>query len=348
MRKYRLHRFLTAALAAHALFCLPQVASVQAAGTVGLHLLMEVDIAADVKAELRSEAAGICGKLQEGRIACTGSDGFDDFILLDIADKAQNSMVFEKIKKLLPGNRYETSTAPITERNMIALRVTDVYNAQLSRKFLAKPITALSKRLTAAGIGKFSIVPQGSDRLEIDETGIAEPDKLLAVLNIHHTLAFRLVDDAAASARAKDETTAVPVADELLDQVDDSKNIKLQKLPVERRELVSGRHMANVGWSIDVRTGKGIATFRFDRIGTKQFESATKEFVHRQFAIVLDGKVISAPIIVEPILGGSGEVAGYLTMQDVKVLAEQLRNTDLQSPYRLIEVRSIEQNAAIK
>ncbi len=89
------------------------------------------------------------------------------------------------------------------------------------------------------------------------------------------------------------------------------------------------------------RRASPIVNFRFDSVGARQFGDVTKANVGRRFAIVLDNKVISAPVIREPILGGSGEISGSFTSQSANDLAVLLRAGALPAPLKVIEERTV-------
>ena len=79
--------------------------------------------------------------------------------------------------------------------------------------------------------------------------------------------------------------------------------------------LVSGQNLVDAQPGFDSRTGEPVVTFRFDAAGAKRFGKVTQENVGLPFAIVLDNKVVSAPVIREPILGGTGQISGNFTVQ---------------------------------
>ena len=88
-------------------------------------------------------------------------------------------------------------------------------------------------------------------------------------------------------------------------------------------------------------TNEPIVTFRFDAIGAKRFAEITRENVGRPFAIVLDGKVLSAPVIREPITGGSGQISGNFTAEETVQLAALLSAGALPVPLKVIEERTV-------
>ena len=105
--------------------------------------------------------------------------------------------------------------------------------------------------------------------------------------------------------------------------------------------LVSGENLVDLEPGFDQRTNEPIVTFRFDSTGAKRFARATQENVGLPFAIILDGKVVSAPVIREPILGGSGQISGHFTVPEASDLAVTLRSGALPAKLTVIEERTV-------
>jgi preprotein translocase subunit SecD len=110
---------------------------------------------------------------------------------------------------------------------------------------------------------------------------------------------------------------------------------------IEKRVLVSGEDLTDAQPGFDQRTSEPIVTFRFNTNGARRFAQVTQENVGRPFAIVLDNEVISAPVIREPILGGSGQISGNFTVEGANDLAILLRAGALPAPLTIIEERTV-------
>jgi protein-export membrane protein SecD len=110
---------------------------------------------------------------------------------------------------------------------------------------------------------------------------------------------------------------------------------------IRKQALVSGENLVDAQPGFDQRTNEPIVTFRFDSTGAKRFARATQENVGLPFAIILDGKVVSAPVIREPILGGSGQISGRFTVPEASDLAVTLRSGALPAKLTVIEERTV-------
>ena len=110
---------------------------------------------------------------------------------------------------------------------------------------------------------------------------------------------------------------------------------------VKKRVAVSGDRLVDAQPSFDSRTNEPVVSFRFDTAGGKRFANVTRKNVNKPFAIVLDDKVVSAPVIREPILGGSGQISGGFTTEEANDLALLLRAGALPAPLTILEERTV-------
>ncbi len=129
----------------------------------------------------------------------------------------------------------------------------------------------------------------------------------------------------------------VPPDEEVLYSQDDPP----QPYLVEKRVMVSGENLVDAQPGFDQRTNEPIVSFRFDSSGAQRFGRVTQQNVGRPFAIVLDNEVISAPVIREPILGGSGQISGSFTVEGANDLAILLRAGALPAPLTILEERTV-------
>jgi protein-export membrane protein SecD len=133
----------------------------------------------------------------------------------------------------------------------------------------------------------------------------------------------------------------VPIGDELLYEDNPQKGQPPIPYVLEKRIMVSGDRLTDAQGTFDQQSGGAVVTFRFDSVGARQFGNATKDNVGRLFAIVLDNKVIEAPVIQTPILGGSGQITGGFTIQTANDLAVLLRAGALPAPLKPLERRTV-------
>src|SRR6202035_3073943 len=165
--------------------------------------------------------------------------------------------------------------------------------------------------------------------------GLQDPSRLKELLGKTAKMEFRMVDTTVSPDQALQGR--VPPDSEVLMSSTSPKTPYV----VKKQVLVSGGDLTDAQPGFDQRSGEPIVSFRFNTSGSRKFAQATSENVGQPFAIVLDNKVISAPVIREPILGGSGQISGNFTVQSANDLAVLLRAGALPAPLTIIEERTV-------
>jgi preprotein translocase subunit SecD len=166
--------------------------------------------------------------------------------------------------------------------------------------------------------------------------GIDDPDRIKSLLGKTAKLTFQMVD---IQASVEDALAGrVPPGSRLLPGEDPQTGPS--HYVVRRRIMVSGDRLVDASSGFD-QNNRSAVFIRFDQVGARQFGRATQENVNRPFAIVLDGKVISAPVINEPILGGTAQITGDFSVAEAQDLALLLRAGALPAPLRVVEERTV-------
>jgi preprotein translocase subunit SecD len=204
------------------------------------------------------------------------------------------------------------------------------------RSSLQKSIEIVKRRIKDLGIDTSSVKQDGSDRIIVLLPGAKDPMPLARLLSSRARLTFRLVDMSVSPQQALDGR--VPPDSEILYAF----KSKDQPYVVKKQVMLGGEDIASAAPGFDQRTNEPIVSFRFNDRGARRFALVTQENVGQPFAIVLDDEVISAPIIREPILGGSGQISGAFTIEDAHNLAVLLQAGTLPAPLIVIEQRVVD------
>ncbi len=220
---------------------------------------------------------------------------------------------------------------------LIRLTPTEPALIERIRQSVEQSIQIIERRVNELGTVEPSIQRQGVDRVLVQVPGLQDPSRLKALLGQTAKLTFRMVDQSMPADQAQ-QSGRVPPESEVL--FGDKAEASVPYL-IEKRVLVSGEDLTDAQPGFDQRNGEPIVTFRFNNNGARRFAQVTQENVGRPFAIVLDNKVISAPVIREPILGGSGQISGSFTVQGANDLAILLRAGALPAPLTIIEERTV-------
>ncbi|MGV1013931.1 MAG: protein translocase subunit SecD [Methyloceanibacter sp.] len=218
----------------------------------------------------------------------------------------------------------------------ISLTITDPGLAHRMTSAIQASIETIRRRVDAFGTTEPSIQREGRSRVLVQVPGVHDVQRLKALIGETGKLEYKMVDPSADAAQAE-ATKQVPPGDVLVYSTDDP------PIPYVLRDqvLVSGENLVDAQPGFDGRTGEPVVTFRFDAAGAKRFGKVTQENVGLPFAIVLDGKVVSAPVIREPILGGTGQISGNFSVQEANDLAVLLRSGALPAKLTVIEERTV-------
>jgi SecD/SecF fusion protein len=312
----------------------------------GSYILLEVDLEDVMKDRLESTLGDIRRALRKAHIGYADLSTSGDSVSVRIIETGQFDAAVEALKDVNPtmsgavfsvGGREYDMTQP--GHGVIAMRMTDQYKKQTETEIVSQSIEVVRRRIDELGTKEPGIEQQGKDRIVVQVPGLADPTRLLAILQTTAKMTFQLVDESADVAQAMKGN--VPIGDELLPMDESGKKGALPPVVIEKRVIVDGDRLKKAGQAINQQTGQVVVTFSFDNVGAHEFGDATKENVNRRFAIVLDKKVITAPVIREPILGGSGEIEGNFTVQSANDLAVLLRAGALPAKLKPIEMRTV-------
>ena len=309
----------------------------------GSYLLLEVDIDAVMKDRLQSLVGDIRKALRDEGIRYTGLGVKGDVATVRVTDPAQLDKAMQQIRDLSTlvggGGFSATPTRDIdvtNQGNQISVKVTEAARLARQRSAMQQSIEIVRRRIDALGTTEPVIQQQGADRILVQVPGLKDPENLKNLLGQTAKLTFRLVNNSASAQQAM-QAGSVPAGSEILYMQDNDK----QPVLVERQVMVGGDHLTDAQPGFDSRTGEPVVNFRFDSTGARLFGDVTKNNVNRPFAIVLDGKVISAPVIREPITGGQGQISGSFTVAEANNLAILLRAGALPAPLQILEERTV-------
>ena len=223
----------------------------------------------------------------------------------------------------------------VTENNgLIRLTISNAGITQRIGQSVEQSIEIVRKRVDELGTVEPSIQRQGLDRILVQVPGLDNPKRLIDLIGQTAKLTFRMVD---LTVNPQQAQTQPPLDSEVLQSNDNPPQLYV----IEKRVVVAGEDLVDAQPSTDQRNGEWVVNFRFNSSGARRFANATRDNVGRPFAIVLDNKVISAPVIREPILGGSGQISGSFSAQSANDLAILLRAGALPAPLTVIEERTV-------
>lgn len=218
--------------------------------------------------------------------------------------------------------------------NTITISYSDKQKSEMVSDALARSIEIVRRRIDALGTKEPSIQTQGGKYILVQLPGVDDPERIKDLIGQTAKMSFHLVNESVtqeqiASGRAPSGTEYLPLQD-----------APWQMVPVYSRVEVSGESLKDSQADFD-QNNIPVVTTVFDTTGARKFAKLTTEHVNERFAIVLDGKVLSAPTIREPIPGGRGQISGGFSLQGAKDLAVLLRSGALPAPLSVVEERTV-------
>ncbi|UGV26841.1 protein translocase subunit SecD [Rhodopseudomonas boonkerdii] len=309
----------------------------------GSHILLEVDAAAVKKDKLDQVRDDVRRTLRDinPRVQYTGLNVRGDAVEVRITRETDLPNALSKLRELsqpLGGIMGQSGARSLEVSDagggLIRFTVPQAAINDRLRQSVDQSLQIIERRINELGTVEPLIQRQGLDRVLVQVPGLQDPSRLKELLGKTAKLDFRMVDTSIPAEQAQGR---VPADSDLLMS---STSPKVPYL-VKKEVLVSGADLTDAQPGFDQRTNEPIVSFRFNTAGARKFAEATTKNVGLPFAIVLDNEVVSAPVIREPITGGSGQISGSFTVQGANDLAILLRAGALPAPLSIIEERTV-------
>lgn len=299
----------------------------------GSYLLLEVDVDAMREKRITNLAEDARTTLANVGITPNNIAREGNGVIIELADPAQQAPALEAMRQLLPrGGQAADRTVAADGAQRIRYDFTEQALRSLGSTAVDQSIGVVRRRIDPNGNREISITRQGADRIVVAAPGQSDPAELERLIGQTALLTFQMVDE------DNDINAAIagsiPPGSELL--TDDLGTPYL----IKKRVLLSGENLLRADVTTD-QNGQTAIGFRFDGEGTRRFADATRTNVNKRFAIILDGKVISAPVIRVPILNGSGVIEGNYSIQEAAEQVRLLNGGALPAPLNVEERRTV-------
>ena len=290
----------------------------------GAYILLEADIDTVIKDKIAQLKDIIRKELRADKsrnnetIAYTNLVGTNNFASVIIKDSTKIKQAIKRIKNATMG---EVNIE--TENNKLKLFYTEDRIKQIKDDVLSRSIEIVRKRIDSLGNKEPSIQKQGDNRIMVQLPGVDNPDRVKELLGKTAKMTFHLVSE-------ESMTTGTPLIDEEI----------VDGIIIKKRIAVSGENLTDSRVVYDTNGRPAVST-TFDSIGGREFAKLTEANVGKRFAIVLDGKILSAPVIQEAITGGHGQITGGFTTEQAKDLSTMLRSGALPCEMTVVEERTV-------
>lgn len=306
----------------------------------GSSLLLEVDTNALRNERLTNMIEDVRTTLTQEQIAFTDLGQVNGAVSVRITDPSRMNDALNALRRTVgaplagtPGGRDVTVSSTPDQRITMAF-VPDAFDAEAARA-VDQSIEIIRRRVDQLGTKEIDITRQGKARIFLQAPGESDPERLKNIVGQTAKLTFQMVDDSVPAADV--QAGNIPPGDEVLPSTDGYAPAYV----VKKRFVVTGEMLTSASPGFDPQTGRPIVNFRFNGVGARRFGDVTTNNLGKRFAIILDNKVISAPVIQSAITGGSGMISGNFTAQSANDLAVLLRAGALPAPLRVIEQRNV-------
>lgn len=296
----------------------------------GSYLLMQVDVETISKNRLQTLSDNVRQTLISKNLGYRNLHMVpkDHTIVFNLRDPSEREGVLSALRsmpKAVP-NEFEVSN----NNDQIRMKLSTDAMQHRASEAVTQSIEIVRKRIDATGAVDPSITRQGTDRIIVQLPGVSDPNRIKQLLGTTAKMTFHLLDENANPNLPPPGVTFLPTAGN-----------ENEKLPIRDHIEVDGADLTGASAGFDQQNGEYAVNFSFDNAGAQAFANVTRANINKRFAIVLDNKVIEAPVIRTPITGGNGQITGGFDAQKATDLALLLRAGALPAPLKVMEERSI-------
>ena len=290
----------------------------------GSQLLLQVETEKAIQEKLATQTEDIRTELSEVDIQPQELKLVNNIIFVKVND--------DEIKKLENIIKENNQLEVDYDKGVAKINFTEQFMREFQSSIILQSLEIIRKRVDEVGTNEPIIQVQGKQRVLVQLPGLENPDRIKSLLGQTAKMNFRMVDEKAMSLLGEKKYF---VGSEVLEGDDFGINYIVKK-----RIGVSGDNLVDANASVD-QFNRPIVSIRFDSIGSRKFADLTAKNVGKRFAIVLDKKVISAPVIREAIPSGSAQISGNFSFDSANDLAILLRAGSLPAPISIIEERTV-------
>jgi preprotein translocase subunit SecD len=303
----------------------------------GSHLLLEADARDALKQRLQSMEDSVSTELRrDPRIEVGDISTAGGRLSFMVRDPTQVDAAVERMRNLtkpvqLTGNR--DWDVQVVDSTRIVMTPTADGTARALKDAMGVARDVVRRRIDPGGTKEITVITEGGNRILVEVPGVEDPEALKKLIGQTARLEFKLVD---LSANPQDvQQGRAPPGSQVLPMADGS-----GFMAVKRRVMVSGEQISRANQGFD-QDGRPNIELTFDSTGARRFGRTTQENVGKPFAIILDDRILSAPNINEPILGGRASITGSFTVESANDLAVSLASGKLPVKLNVIEERTV-------
>ncbi|MBB3047019.1 SecD/SecF fusion protein [Litorivivens lipolytica] len=291
----------------------------------GSHLLLEIDQRQLLSEHNQQLSDSLRRSLRENNLRIDGIESSDQRILIRSRSAQELPALAQQVKSELKQPGVEDLYRIRSESSQLTITLTDSFRTQLLDDAIERSLDILRKRLDESGLVEPSITRQGSESILVQLPGVDNPQSIRKLLGTTAKMSFHWVADGRSASTV--QTLQLPG--------DDGERFRL-----EREQVLSGEHISDARLGFNQESGQPVINFRLDSRGASLFSELTANNIGRALAIVLDNRVLTAPVI-RSMIGANGEISGNFTVPEASNLALMLRAGALPAKLHVIEERTV-------
>ena len=307
----------------------------------GSHLQFEVDLKAVAAEQLTALLDDVRSNLRKEQIGYTGLTVSQDkatsqatlsFILRDPNQAEQAQKLVRKIDPTLQVK---------VDSSRVLITISEEASVRRNKSIIEQSIEVIRRRIDESGTKEPIIQMQGNNRIIVQLPGVDNPGEVKRLVGQTAKMSFRLVEHSVGPVAVSASGTPighVPPGCDLLPEIREDGRVTY--VAVKRQVMVSGETLVDAQATVN-QNGQPAVSLKFNTVGARKFAQMSGDNIKKQFAIVLDDKVISAPVFQDVIPDGNGQISGHFTIKDANDLALLLRAGALPAPLNVIEERTV-------
>ncbi len=305
----------------------------------GSQLLLEADVRDSTKQRLQAMEDSVSTELRRApRVSISEISTSGGRVSFLVRDPTQVDTAVERLRALTkPVGTFSAErdwTVRVVDSTRVEMTPTEAGSKQALKDAMTVARDVVRRRIDPQGTREITVINQGEDRILVQVPGVEDPEALKALIGQTARLEFKLV--ALDADPVQVQAGRAPPGAQVLPMADGSGFIA-----VKRRVMVSGDQLVDAQQGFDPQTNAPVINIKFNSAGARRFGRTTQENVGKPFAIILDDKVLSAPNINEPILGGQAQISGSFTVESATDLAVSLASGKLPVKLNVIEERTV-------
>ena len=297
----------------------------------GSYLLLEIDNKPVIEQKLQNLTVIIRNYFKDKNIKVTNFKLIDQNLFFTSDENFRNIILEEFQSEDSTINpyyqRFKSHQLDILEEDnffKVSYSKQGIVNLKTSSQDQALEI--VRRRIDEIGTNEPNILKRGNDRILVELPGLDDPMRIKSLLGKTANLTFRFITNKNEDSFGSEKLAFEDGSEEAI---------------VSKRIILSGDNLLDAQPRMNSENNETVVTFSLDRVGAKRFGKATSAGIGKRLAIILDGKIISAPVIRDTIATGSGQISGGFTFQSATDLALLLRSGALPAPLNIIEERTV-------